>query len=56
MWGNFGAALSPIVLAWIQEKWGWDVVFITCGIAYICGGSAGIMINASRPLERASPS
>lgn len=52
MWGNFGAALSPVLLSTIQKRTeSWDVPFLICGVFFCLASAAGLMIDATRPLE-----
>jgi MFS family permease len=50
MWGNFGAALSPSILRWIFGHYGWDMMFVFCGLTCVVGGVCAFGIDASRPL------
>ena len=52
MWGNFGAALSPVLLTWIKERCGWDAAFATCAAAFAVAGLSGLCMNATKPLRR----
>src|SRR5262249_33134132 len=51
MWGNFGAALSPVLLTRVQELGGWTAVFVTCAVSFALAATAGLFIDARRPLE-----
>jgi sugar phosphate permease len=51
MIGNFGAALSPIVLSNVQAVGGWSAAFVTCAIAFFIAGCAGLCLNATQPLQ-----
>jgi sugar phosphate permease len=57
MWGNLGAALSPILLNQVVEyllvqghtlKFAWDAVFITCGVVFIIVGVASLGVDATQ--------
>jgi ACS family glucarate transporter-like MFS transporter len=48
MWGNFGAALSPIILAWVYRGIGSNAMFLTCAAAYLLAGLGSLFINASK--------
>jgi MFS transporter, ACS family, glucarate transporter len=50
MWGNLGAAVSPVVLGMIQQRFGWDAVFITCAAVFAIIGVASFGIDATRPI------
>jgi len=51
MFGNFGAAVSPILLAHVQEKYGWNSMFYLCGVMFLVAGLAAIFVDASRPIK-----
>ncbi|WP_435009914.1 MFS transporter [Tundrisphaera lichenicola] len=51
MWGNFGAALSPVVLAAVRESFGWSSVFVACAASFAVSGVAGLLIDARKPLS-----
>lgn len=53
MWGNFGAALSPVLLSQVQGIGGWTAVFATCAAFFAVAATAGLFIDAGRPLESA---
>jgi ACS family glucarate transporter-like MFS transporter len=59
MWGNLGAALSPIILNKIVEANGWDAGFLACAAAYAMAGIAALGVNATilvvRPTVRQTP-
>ena len=51
MWGNFGAAASTPILAWVAgspERW--DYAFMTCAGAFALSGVASLGINATIPI------
>lgn len=50
MWGNFGAAVSPLVLNQVIKHWGWDAMFLTCGFAFVISGLAGLLVDARVPI------
>jgi len=50
MWGNLGATISPILLAWIFESWGWTQMFIVCAIAFFAAGCCAMGIDATIPI------
>lgn len=52
MWGNLGAAASPIALGGVSGTWGWPAAFGVCSVAFAVGGIAGLLLDASRPLDR----
>jgi sugar phosphate permease len=51
MWGNLGAALSPVVLGAIARAGGWDMAFIVCGVAFASAAGCGLLLDATRPLD-----
>lgn len=51
MWGNLGAAVSPVLLSQVQLLGGWTAVFVTCAVFFALAATAGLFIDASRPLE-----
>jgi len=52
MCGNFGAALSPVLLTGIKEQGGWNAAFATCVAAFVIAGLSGLGMNATRPLSQ----
>jgi ACS family glucarate transporter-like MFS transporter len=50
MWGNLGAFASPVLLGFIQERYGWDAVFVTCACVFLVIGVAAFGIDATRPI------
>jgi ACS family glucarate transporter-like MFS transporter len=48
MWGNFGAALSPTILAWVYGSIGSNAMFLTCAGAFLLAGIGALFINASK--------
>jgi len=51
MFGNFGAAVSPILVAGVQESYSWNVMFITCGGFFIIAAIAAFFVDASKPIK-----
>ncbi len=51
MFGNFGAAVSPILLAHVQEVFGWDAMFQLCGGIFLLAALAAYFVDASKPVE-----
>ncbi len=57
MWGNLGAALSPIVFGGLARIYvedielGWQVAFAACGVLQLMAAAAALGINAARPLS-----
>lgn len=51
MFGNFGAAVSPILLAKVQETYGWDAMFQLCGAMFLLAAVAAFFVDASKPIQ-----
>ncbi len=51
MWGNLGAACSPLLLGYLAREAGWQVAFIVCGVIQLIAAVAALGINASKPLQ-----
>ncbi|MFO1064356.1 MAG: MFS transporter [Pirellulales bacterium] len=56
MWGNLGAALSPILFGSIAESqkenpaFGWQLAFLTCACVQFAACAAAYGVSAARPL------
>jgi ACS family glucarate transporter-like MFS transporter len=50
MFGNFGAAVSGPLLAYISMEYSWDLMFLVCGGVLCVSSAAGFLVDASRPL------
>jgi len=46
MWGNLGAAVSPVVLHLIRKHVSWDAAFLTCAGCFVLAGAMGLSLNA----------
>jgi sugar phosphate permease len=57
MWGNVGAAVSPLVLNWVVADLGWDAAFLTCAGSFLLSGVAALGVDARIPIvhEDATP-
>jgi hypothetical protein len=60
MWGNFGASVSskivPVLLLYgATSGSGQSLVFITCACAFFVAGLAALGMDATKPLQPASP-
>lgn len=52
MWGNLGAAATPPFLIWVVgSNQNWEAAFLTCAVAFLIAGIAGLGIDATRPLQ-----
>ena len=50
MWGNFGAAVSPIALEWLFRGSGWDAAFLACASAFLLSGLSSLGVDARVPV------
>jgi sugar phosphate permease len=50
MWGNLGAAVSPLVLDAARRSHGWNAAFLVCALAFFVSGIAGLGIDATIPI------
>ncbi|MEX0724846.1 MAG: MFS transporter [Planctomycetaceae bacterium] len=50
MWGNFGAAISPMLLNAIVEHYSWNGLFAVCAAAYAISGIASLGIDCTKPI------
>jgi MFS family permease len=53
MWGNLGAALSPILLTEVQQEGGWTAAFALCAGSYLFSTFCGLMLDASNQIDKA---
>jgi sugar phosphate permease len=51
MWGNLGAALSPVLLTTIRAQAGWDAAFIVCGGSFAVAAICGLLLDATKPVD-----
>ena len=51
MWGNLGAALSPILLTRIKLAAGWDAAFLCCAAAFAAAAVCGLLLDATKPVD-----
>lgn len=52
MWGNIGAACSPLLIDRLVETYGnWDMAFIACATAFGIAGVCGLLIDARRKVS-----
>jgi MFS family permease len=55
MWGNIGAFVGPILVAWVVDIDGaanWNAAFIVCGGAFLLSGLCGLCVDATKPIDR----
>jgi nitrate/nitrite transporter NarK len=50
MWGNLGAAVSPLALNWVIGPGRWDACFGACAAAFLVSGVAALGIDARVPV------
>src|SRR5213079_3520914 len=43
MWGNLGAALSPVLLTAVKNAAGWDAAFVVGGVAFAAAAVCGFL-------------
>jgi sugar phosphate permease len=55
MLGNFGAAVSPVMLQYVRKSSGWDVAFIFCAISFVLAAGCAANMNALIPVTRDVP-
>jgi MFS family permease len=51
MWGNIGAAFSPMVINEIQSAHGWNTAFVCCGVAFVAAATCGFLLDATKPVD-----
>src|SRR5207249_8862211 len=51
MWGNLGAALSPVLLSRVAKAAGWDTAFMVCGGAFATAAVLSLLLDATKPVE-----
>lgn len=51
MWGNLGAACSPVLLMAVKNAAGWDVVFLVGGLAFAAAAGCGMMLDATKAID-----
>jgi ACS family glucarate transporter-like MFS transporter len=55
MWGNFGAAMSPLILGWVHShldaNGDWHEAFIVCAACFFISGVASLGIDAAQPID-----
>ena len=50
MIGNIGAAVSPLLLGFIQRQEGWQAVFLACAVSFCIAVGTALMMNATKPV------
>jgi MFS family permease len=52
MWGNFGAAVSPLFLQAVIKNFGWNAAFLAGAAAFVIAGTAALGVDARIPIVR----
>jgi MFS transporter, ACS family, glucarate transporter len=55
MWGNLGAAASPVALQLIRQEFGWDAAFGVCAVCFVGAAATGLSLNALIPVAKPDP-
>jgi ACS family glucarate transporter-like MFS transporter len=50
MWGNIGAAVSPLVLEQLRVRFSWDAVFLACAASFLISGLVSLGVDARVPI------
>lgn len=52
MWGNFGSAVSPLLIQQLLEKYhDWDVAFLACGGSFIASGILALFVDVREKIS-----
>jgi sugar phosphate permease len=51
MWGNIGAALSPVILTVLRTHAGWNTAFLVCGSSFALAAVCGTLLDATKPVD-----
>ena len=58
MWGNFGAALQPLINGWVLATFDthhdWHPSFVACALAFSLAGAFALGIDADKAVERSN--
>jgi sugar phosphate permease len=52
MFGNLGAVVSPLLLGWLGDHFGWDRALATCAVLYVISGLCWLGIDARIPIVK----
>jgi MFS family permease len=55
MWGNLGAALSPVLLGTIRDALHWNAAFVVGAVAFLVATVCAAFLDATRSLDAVSP-
>jgi hypothetical protein len=50
MFGNFGAAASPVILQQIKEKYDWNASLYVCAALFLAGGLCWFFMDGRVPI------
>jgi sugar phosphate permease len=50
MWGNFGAALSPVLFGALVDRGQWNLMFVWYALAFLVSALAVLGVDAGRPI------
>lgn len=51
MWGNLGAAVSPVLLTVVEDQAGWSALFVVCSGSFIVAGMCAVLLDATKPVD-----
>ena len=51
MIGNFGAALSPLILGYVQSRFGWPTMFLAGGAAFLMSATVALFLNPRKTIN-----
>jgi MFS transporter, ACS family, glucarate transporter len=55
MWGNIGAAISPLLFGLMVDRGQWKLMFLCCAAAFLIAAVAILGVDASRPIDFSEP-
>lgn len=51
MWGNLGAAASPVILEAARAAYGWNGAFLVAALAFLVAAAGALLANSDKPLR-----
>jgi sugar phosphate permease len=54
MFGNLGAAVSPVFLGWLAQAFGWTEALVACSALYVAAGLCWLGIDGRIPIVRSA--
>ncbi len=51
MWGNFGAAIAPVLLNYVIETYSWESMFLTCAGSFALAGVLAFGVDATDKVD-----